>query len=632
MTVREEDMSNAAGMAVQPAAVADAGAMLAGDCARLGASAGALLSVNASGAVSIVAVHPRPGESQPPPRWLQIAVRSAGCGATARGASSAANQDAHTCVDLPDSDSLYGQSSARRVILLSLPTSPGGLPGGAVASARGAVAFVTEGEVRDFLARWANLRVSAPAGELYALHAASPARRLPQGRLAEAMAVLAAVNEHERFLPAAMAFCNELAGRLGCERVSLGFADERYVRLRAMSHVERFVRRMELVGRIEAAMEECQDQDTEVSWPAGTGEALVCRAAGELATHAGGVAVLSLPLRRRGEARAVATLERSAAWTTEEAESLRLACDLCGTRLMELERRDRWVGARAASAVRRAAGAVVGPRHTWAKLAAAALLAGALYAVLGITQDRIEAPFAFQAARQQVVAAPYDAQVEAVLVSAGDKVAEGQVLARLRTLRLRRELNAKRLEAFEAGKQADAARAEKNWAEAQMAAAKARQAAEQIALLEEKVEQAAVRATIAGTVVVDKMEGLAGATVEKGAVMFEVAPLEELRAELRVDERRVGDLLGAMRAGEVRGELAAASYPDVKLPFVADRLHPIGQDDGGRTVFPLRVRLLERRDWMRPGMAGVAHVPLARKSYAALWAQRLERWMKWNGF
>ena len=126
--------------------------------------------------------------------------------------------------------------------------------------------------------------------------------------------LLAGINRQNRFKGVAMAFCNEMAGRWRCERVSLGFLQGRYVQVTAMSHTEQFNRKMRLVQDIEAAMEECLDQDCEILYPSSQ-SSCINRAAGELSGNHGGKTLLSLPMRHEGRPCAAVTLERSAGGT-----------------------------------------------------------------------------------------------------------------------------------------------------------------------------------------------------------------------------------------------------------------------------------------------------------------------------
>jgi multidrug resistance efflux pump len=579
---------------------------LAAHCRRIGAAAGAILRVEADGRVEAVSTWPpiRPDEAAP--AWLDVATDRAG---------RVAKTGALAVCPLHDDDTLYDQPARRRLVLA--PVAEG--------STGGVAAFVTDADGPSTPESVEQSALSVGAMELYALHLAA-ARRAGPAELTEAMAVLAAVNEHDRFAPASMAFCNELAARRRCDRVSVGFLAGGDVRPAAMSHTERFSRKSRAVQLVADAMNECLDQDVEITCPAGPEADFVNRCARELSARAGAAAVLGLPLRRGGLPIAAVTLERSAdePFTPAEAESLRLTCELCTPRLADLQRRDRWIGARAASSARRALAAVVGPRHTLAKLLIVLLAGAAIYAAAAEGQYEITAPFVLAATEVQVVPAPYDGEIDEALVRVGDEVAAGQVLARLRTLPLQRRLNAARADLFECRKQADAARADKKWAEAQIAAARLRKLTEQVRLLEERIEQAQLRARISGTVIRGDLKRLVGASVAKGDVLLEVAPLTSLRAELAVPDDQIGDLLTAMADGEAAGVLATASLPDRKIDFVVERVRPMSVE---QTVTAC-AKLQRTHDWMRPGMSGVARVRLGPRGLAWIWSRRLVNWLR----
>ena len=582
--------------------------LLAEQCSRLGAEAGAVLAVTDRGRVDLLAVHPRPTGDTEPPAWLTEALVSA---RDLAGSGPIAVRALH------DPQQLYGQPAQRHLVMASLATDTG--PRGLLA-----LTFETD-DPQAAAARVRQMQTRVASLELLALHlgAAGPKRPLPQ--LARAMAVLTALNEHDRFVAAAMAFCNELASRWDCRRVSLGFVKARSIRLAAMSHTEKFSRQTQAVQRIEMAMEECLDQDVEVAFPPPSGADSVSRAARELAADATQAAVLSMPLRRAEAVAAVVTLERPAdkPFTAEQIESLRLTCELCTPRLADLRKSDRWIGAKAAGGVRRGLAAVVGPRHTWLKLLLLLAIAGGIYLSAATGEYRVDAPFVLEASQVQVLPAPFDGQIEAVLVSVGDRVQPGQVLVKLKTLSLERQVNAARAELFEYRKQADSARAVKKFADAQMAEARARQLDEQIQLLSERIDKAQLKALIAGTIVGGKIEQFVGATVEKGKVLLEVAPLDSLRAELAVPEDQIADLQATLARDPVDGSLATASYPDEPIDFTVERILPMAEDVEGQAVFKVRASLRRTPDWMRPGMGGVAHVRLGRGKLGWIWTRRL---------
>jgi transcriptional regulator with GAF, ATPase, and Fis domain len=145
-----------------------------------------------------------------------------------------------------------------------------------------------------------------------------------------------------------MALCNEMTSQYQADRVSVGLLKGRYIKLKAMSHTEKFSRKMQLIQNIEAAMEEAVDQDAEVTFPEPEQAKVVCRASKSLSAQHGPSVVLVLPLRLGGEVVGALCLERSAevALQPGEAETIRLACDLATPRLLELYHRDRWFGSK----------------------------------------------------------------------------------------------------------------------------------------------------------------------------------------------------------------------------------------------------------------------------------------------
>ena len=583
--------------------------LLAVQCYLASAEAGAILRATAEGRTEILAVYPPLAPGGTAPVWLAQAAESA----------REVFESGRTVIrPLPAPDQLYGQASRRHLVMVPLRSSAG---------VRGLAAFAVEGQdAASVAAGRERLELTTSLLSLYEMRLTLQGRQADLKRLRAAMETLSAVNEPDRFKSAAMALCNEAASRWQCERVSLGFLKGRYVELAATSHTEKFSRKMKLVQDVEAAMEECLDQDLEVLYPVPQEAAYVSRAARDLATHYGPSAVVSLPLRRAGQVEAVLTLERSVdrPFTAEEVETLRLTCDLATARLVSLHEHDRWFGARAVAATRRGLATVIGPKYTWAKVAAVASLAAILFLVFVQGDYQAEAPFVLEATQRQVVPAPFDGYLKTVSVSPGDSVTAGETtLATLETAELRLQLASARAEHVGYLKQASAALRDGKHSEVQMAQARAEQVAAQMDLLEYKLSQARIVSPLGGLVVAGDLKRQIGAPVKAGDVLFEVAPLEALRAELSVPE----DQMAEVREGQ-EGELATASYPGQKIAFVVERVNPVAEVVDQQNVFKVRVRLAERRPWMRPGMEGVAKVTLGRRSYGWLWTRRMVNWVR----
>ena len=160
-------------------------------------------------------------------------------------------------------------------------------------------------------------------------------------------------------------------------------------------------------------------------------------------------------------------------------------------------------------------------------------------------------------------------------------------------------------------------------AQAQIAQANSDKAQAQIDLLNYLIEQGKIISPISGAVVKGDLKRQIGAPVKTGDVLFEVTPLESLRAELLVPEDLIFDI-----AIDQEGYLATVSYPSQRIKFIVERINPMAEVVGNRNVFKVRVLLLETRSWMRPGMEGVAKVSIGKRRYVWIWTRRIVNWLR----
>jgi len=613
--------------------------LLEGQCRIADASAGAILRFDNDGEVEIVSVTPDSSDADRPPslaatqnnqpNWLRQAVRQ-----TPR----IFKQGLTLVSALRRTDAIYEDAPDRYLVMLPLlgtshirTASERGssirTASARTASVRGAAAFLLEGkslaEVNECSQR---LELSASLLHLYEMRLTLQRRQTDLLRLGRSVEALDALAEHASLEAAALAFCNHVASAWNGERVSLGFQEGREVKLRAMSHTEKFSRKMRVVQTLERVMEECADQDLEVIHPPVKDATYVSRAAAELSRHYGAETVCSLPLRKQGRVLAVVTLERSNAepLTLDDLESLRLACEICTPRLSDLYEHGRWFGARMITTARRAAAGMVGPRHTWVKLTSVLAILAAMFLIFVEGRYEVEAPFVVQAPGQRVVPAPFSGYLQQVHVEPGDDVVAGEtVLATLDTAELQLELASAKAELARFEKEAYLAMRDGETVQTQLARARAREVAARVDLLTDKIQRARLVAPISGIVLEGDLHDQVGAPVETGEVLFQVAPLAQLRADLQIPESRIPDV----EAGQF-GRLAAASHPTEAMRFQVEQIHPVAEVVEGRNVFKARVRLLETERWLRPGMEGVAKVHVGERPYGYIWSRELVNWIR----
>jgi hypothetical protein len=114
-----------------------------------------------------------------------------------------------------------------------------------------------------------------------------------------------------------------------------------------------------------------------------------------------------------------------------------------------------------------------------------------------------------------------------------------------------------------------------------------------------------------------------GAPVERGKVLFEVAPLETYRVLLEVDERDIAEV-----AEGQQGHLALSALPHETLPFTVSRLIPVATARQGRNYFRVEGRFAQTPERLRPGMEGIGKITIERRLLMRIWSQPVVDWLR----
>jgi hypothetical protein len=423
--------------------------------------------------------------------------------------------------------------------------------------------------------------------------------------------LLVLLDAQKKFVAMAMAFCNELATRHQCERVSLGWEERGYVRVKAISHTEKFVEKMEAVQVLEAAMEEALDQDEEVYYPPLDGETLITRDHGKFAVKQSVKHLCSVPLRINGAAIAVVTLEReSAPFEDTELRMLRICADVAAPRLSDLKKRDRWFGARWTGALREKAAGLLGPEHTWGKVGA--ILGAVALGVLFIPtfSYRVEAPFILRTEDVSYLSAAFDGYLSTVDVKIGSTVPAGGRLLALDTRDLLLEEAAALADCDRFAREEEKARAERQLAEMRISEAQLKQARARLELIRHRLAKAEIVSPFDAVVIEGDLQKRIGSPVRQGDLLFKIARLDRIYIEARVDERDIQELkVGAL------GEIAFASQPKEKHPIRVVLVEPVAKTAEKGNVFVIRCEVTQPVvDWWRPGMSGIGKIEAGERT------------------
>ncbi|MEM7168100.1 MAG: HlyD family efflux transporter periplasmic adaptor subunit [Planctomycetota bacterium] len=425
------------------------------------------------------------------------------------------------------------------------------------------------------------------------------------------------------------AFVNALATQHDLSRVSLGWVVGRRVQVQTISHTIRFERRSDLVQSITRAMEECVDQRTTLlhtTHDVADRSQQILRQHATLAERSGADSVCSIPLTNDDGVYGVLTLERSGAkpLDTATATECEVALQMAGPYTHLLWREQRWLGGRAFDAVRRSLRSLLRPGRDGRKIAAVLLVAALAFVFLGKGNYRVSGRAYLEGLTQRAAVAPFDGYIGAATVRPGDLVEAGTVLCTLDRRELELELQQFSSEHEQLIKRKQRARAEGDAAQLRVLSAQLDQTKARRALVEYHLSQTEISSPIAGVVVSGDLSQAIGAPCARGDVLFQVAPLDQYRVVLEVDERDVAQL-----RQQQHGTLALAAFPGESLPFEVFSITPVSVPRDGRNFFRIEAQLTTTElDRLRPGMEGIGKVEIGPRRHIWIWTHDIVDWLR----
>jgi len=438
--------------------------------------------------------------------------------------------------------------------------------------------------------------------------------------------LMATAMQHTGLEPSALAVANELASRLHCDRVSVGFEAAGQVTPLVMSNTATFDKRSDLVRWVGEAMDEVLDLGVPVLVPPPAGDELGGLAHAESARHLSVAVMLSVPVKHEAQTVGVMSFERNLGPPFSASEQdLAAALGVMLGPVWSLQRaNERGLAGRLRDSGRNALREVLGPNHPGLKLGAALLLLFLAVISLWQTDHRISARTVVQGSTQQAAVAPFEGFLAAAFVRAGETVRKGQPLARLDDRDLQLERSRWRAEREQLQRRYQVAQAQADRAVMGVLAAQLNQAEAQLSLVDERLGRATVTAPYDGVVVSGDLSQQIGSPLETGRLLFEVAPLQGYRVMLEVDDRDIARLA----TGQV-GELVLSGIPDRRQRITVRRITPVATQRDGMNLFEVEAAIEGGAPpGLRPGMEGVGKVVVGERSLLWIWTHQFIDWLR----
>jgi len=445
-------------------------------------------------------------------------------------------------------------------------------------------------------------------------------------RMSTAIVLLAAALERSDIRQSTFAVTTELATILGCERVSIGFLRRQTMQLVALSSASNFDKKSNMMRALSDAMDESLDQRVLLTAPPRDDDQIYVTVAQKQVLHEGGAnSVCTVPLSKDGEIIGAMTLEHGDAdfFNYDTVALCEQVAAVLGP-LLELQRLEsRPLYRKAGDSLKQFSVRLLGRGHYKLKLWTLALLSVVLFFSIKTTDYEVRAEATLEAYRQRHLAAAIDGYIRSADVRPGDVVQEGALLFKLdnKDLLLEREKWANQSQQIE--KQYRDALQKREQDKVGIFRSQLNQANAQLSMIEQQLLRTSAIAPFDGVVIFGDLSQRLGSPVTKGETLMQIAPLNDYRVILLVDERDITQVT----EGDA-GQLALAATPDQTLPFTVEKVSPVSLAEAGVNRFRVEARLDGDNPDLRPGMQGSGKIAIGERRLIWVWSHRFTDWLK----
>lgn len=466
---------------------------------------------------------------------------------------------------------------------------------------------------------WRALHWGTGRIEVVLLHHEQEAQEKKLGRSALALDLAVSVGEQDKLDAAAMQLANQLAARLDCERVAVGIESGGRLRLRALSNAAWFERKAEYVLALENAMEEAIDQGRSVAYPhLPETKGVISVAHRDLTKHG---AAYTAVLTVRGQSIGAITCLLDEPRNSDFLAALEAAAALLAPYLAARRELSRWFAGRLADKGKKLWEGIKDPRRPSFRVAAGLIAFTLLFLAIADGDYRVSGQAVVEGELQRAIVAPFDGFIASSSIRAGQRVRAGDTLAALDDRDLSLEYQKWLAQSEQAERKYRDALAKHERANAQILSAQLAEASAQLALVEDKLIRAKVAAPFDGIVVTGDLSRMLGSPIEKGKVLFEVAPMDTYRVILKVPEEGIRDV----RPGQ-KGQIVLAGMSSQVMNFTVKNVGTAVAEEG-QNLFRVEAALAEKKSSLRPGMEGVGKIQVGERKLIWIWTHSFFDWL-----
>ncbi|MEE8060115.1 MAG: HlyD family efflux transporter periplasmic adaptor subunit [Pseudomonadales bacterium] len=449
------------------------------------------------------------------------------------------------------------------------------------------------------------------------------------GTLLEATAISLS---HNSLHDAATALATELASQLCCERVTVGLINtakkgQRSVYIEGLSHSAHFSAKQTLVKDLATLIEEAVDQDRTIVQPPTTPTDRASQLVyARYSREHGNNRLCTVPLTYNNTITGGMVFERphsASAFSDQDVLLYQQIAALISPIFVYRERNQRGLVQQCINLLREQTAKIVGTGYLTWKLSAGLGLLIVMFFTFVQSTYRVAANASLEGRIERLISAPEDGFIKTVTIRPGDKVGAGQLLATLddRDLILEQQKWNSKLQ--QTAKEYRGAMASHDTSRIGILRAQRNQVQAQLDLTNSKLSRLSITSPLAGIVISGDLSQSLGSPVNQGDKLFTIAPLEDYRVHLKIDEADIAQL----QAGQT-GTLFLRAAVDKPLVFTVEKITPIAIAENDINYFRVDALLNHPPLYLRPGMQGVGKIEVGKRRLIWIWTHDLTEWLR----
>lgn len=226
---------------------------------------------------------------------------------------------------------------------------------------------------------------------------------------------------------------------------------------------------------------------------------------------------------------------------------------------------------------------------------------------------------------RRFVNAPFDAILKHAFHLPGDHVQNGQLLAELDGKEIEWQLSGLKAEKSRAQKQKDVSAAARDTSATQLAQLEIERIDAQLELLEYRLANLQIKSPLNGIVISGDLKRMEGSPLNKGHVLFEIAPLESMLVHMAIS---VDDIRYV--SPNQRLSIIFDAYPNEIVEEKITKIHPRATIRDGQQVFILEANIENTTGRFRPGLKGRGRVYVGTETLGwVIFHKAWEHLFKW---